>query len=273
MLILKESFEKLLMKVPYLLSYKHPVDHFKLRKQYDEYKHAKEGRLKRKANSIYFYRALVQDGSFDYKNKKRDKFLRALIDTLTLELRQDLVFLKETVRYDLERVLVSIEKHISRYGKRGITKRLNLWEEKIKRHQNFYKSLLKKEDQEISLKVLDKRLKGRYILKDFVVEKMNEVYNFWKNEREIYRALFVLETILYNEVGSYDGKYGLERKDVAQVVLNRFYDSKYNRLDESNLLWKKLKKSGLAKKDQSKWLNVMLKKESFLLLTFLLRKT
>jgi hypothetical protein len=81
-------------------------------------------------------------------------------------------------------------------------------------------------------------------------------------QTELMRAIYVMETILFNEVGPVDSDAGLERSDVIQIVLNRLKDSTYSRLYTSQDLFKNLgmKKS---KTDEYKWLNTLFRQAEF----------
>ena len=83
-----QNFESFLEKVFFLLSYRFPVDHFDLRKSYDQYKDRKDIQGKQKANDIYFLRFIVEDGAQDPDHTSSDRFLRANLNTLALNLRK-----------------------------------------------------------------------------------------------------------------------------------------------------------------------------------------
>ena len=50
------------------------------------------------------------------------------------------------------------------------------------------------------------------------------------------QAIYVMETILYNEVGTADAPDALERRDVAQVINNRYENNKYNTLSKTDAI-------------------------------------
>ena len=104
---------------------------------------------------------------------------------------------------------------------------------------------------------------AKYQLMKFNFEKQREVYNFWLEQSELNRALFVLETILFNEVGGLDGRDALERKDVAQVVINRTQLPFYRTIEKKEKIYPYLESIGKKRLTQSKWLNVMFKEGEF----------
>jgi len=75
------------------------------------------------------------------------------------------------------------------------------------------------------------------------------------------QALYAIETILYSEVGRMDAPDALERKDVAQVVINRYDHPSYNSIGERDSISKFLSSS--IKSKENKWLNVLFKEGEF----------
>src|SRR5690606_9557374 len=69
-------------------------------------------------------------------------------------------------------------------------------------------------------------------------------------------------TILFNEVGRVDGEDGLERRDVAQVVLNRVNDDFYSSLSKKQELYSELKLDS-DKIEKEKWLNALFRVGEF----------
>ncbi len=258
----------------FLMSYRHPVDHFDLRLSYDNYKDALDDTNKRRSNEIYFYRKIVQDGAQDPDGKRSDRFMKSVWDTVVLKLQKPLEVLDENTRYDVEWALSALDIHLGR-GKSQILRRLGEWSERTGRTIDFYESLnsdkVKVHDHfESASELLSNREKARYILKDFVLRKEKEAYAFWARRPAILQALFTLETILFNEVGGLDGRDALERRDVAQVVINRHSLAEYNRITSREPLYTylmeddetKVKEKGAPITDNT-WLNVMLKEGEF----------
>ena len=250
----------------FLVSYRFPVDHFELRITYDKYKKSNDIEGKRKSNEVYFYRKIVQDGAQNLNHKKSDRFLRATLDTIYLNLNRKSDFIEENTRYDLDAALSSIRWHLKSGPKRKV-KRMGEWKARVDRAIEFYSMLrdgkINEEGHSFSTNnLLEKRSKARYILKDHVLKKEADAYKYWMNQPRILQAIYVIDTILFNEVGGIDGRDMLERKDVAQVVINRFRDPVYNSIDSDESLYSHL---GLKDKviKKNPWLNVMLKEGEF----------
>jgi len=263
----KSEFSSLIKEIPFLLSFNFPLDHFALRLNYDTYKSRTDIEGKMMANDIYFYRKVVQDGAQDPNHKRSDRFLRATIDTVYLKMNEPSFFISEELRYDFSSVLEGIKRQL-KLGSRHQKKRLNEWLHRNKRSLKFYSQISetkKAGSKEIQLgdSVAEKRAKARYILKDYVLQKEAKSYEFWAKQPKLMRSLFSLETILFNEVGGIDGRDALERRDVAQVVINRLNLKKYNNIVEKESLYSYLEKLKIENRDQYKWLNVMLKEGEF----------
>jgi hypothetical protein len=264
----KSNFSKLIKEIPFLLSFNFPLDHFSLRLSYDTYKAREDIEGKRKANHIYFYRKVVQDGAQDPGNKRSDRFLRANIDTVFIKMNEPSFFISEELRYDFTSVLEGIKRQLSLEVSHQ-KKRLNEWYQRNKRSLDFYtkvtesKNANANEDIRYGSKIVEERARARYILKDYVLKQEAKVYQFWTKQSEFMRSLFTLETILFNEVGGLDGRDALERKDVAQVVINRLNIKKYNSIESKESLYPYLEKLGIKNLDKYKWLNVMLKEGQF----------
>lgn len=268
MIALKDAYKSVVEKIPFLLSYKFPVDHFELRENYDDVKHSSEAKDIQRKNEIYFFRKIVQDGAQNPNTGGSDSFMRAVLDTLALELERVPEVLPEELRHDLSWAIDAIDGHLARYGREKIIGRLTEWEDRSKREIEFYIAL--KNDRvrsgnhfETSLEILSRKEKARYLLKEYVLKKQKEVYDFWTKQSPLNRALFVLETILFNEVGRFDGSLALERRDVAQVVINRTLLSHYNQLSEADSLFKYLSEHHRKHQADYPWLNVMLKEGEF----------
>ena len=268
MIALKDAYNELTASIPFLLSYKFPVDHFQLRENYDDVKFSKDVKEVQRKNEVYFFRKIVQDGAQNPDNSGSDSFMRAAFDTLAIELQNPPDVLTENLRHDLEWIIRAADNHISRYGKEKLGKRLKEWEERTKRELSFYIDLkndrVKAGDHfETSMEILTRKEKARYLLKDYVLSKQKEVYEFWAAQSPLNRALFSLETILFNEVGRFDGSDALERIDVAQVVLNRVQTPHYNSFLERDSLYSYLSQHFKKHQEEYPWLNVMLKEGEF----------
>ncbi len=264
----KEDFLAFLKKVPFLTSYRYPVDHFELRENYDEVKNSENTQEKKRANEVYFYRKIVQDGAQNPNRSHSDRFLRAMLDTLTLGLKENPDFIPEDTRYDLNSAFYGLRKQLKRRP-RGQVKRFQEWEDRVSRMLDYYDSLKRNKVKvgghfETGDQIIQTQAKARAELKDFVFKKHQATYNYWSQKEEIYRALYVLTTILFNEVGSIDAPYALERMDVAQVVLNRVNNPKYNFIPESDFLYDYLRPQGhKGPLKKYPWLNALFKEGEF----------
>lgn len=262
----KNEFKDLLEKIPFLLSYRHPIDHFDLRLTYDKYKNRDTVKTTQKANEVNFYRKIVQDGAQNPNNSRSDTFLRTAIDTLTIELSKEWDIIPENIRYDLNFVLGAIIFHLEK-GAKYLKPRMEEWSGRTQRMIDYYRSL-KKNKVKINGKIISvaklikEKDEARFNLKRFSLKKQAEAYRFWKKQPEHLRALFVIETILYNEVGALDGRDALERKDVAQVVINRLKMPEYNSILMTDSIFPYLSKSEMPIKTNP-WLNVLFKEGEF----------
>lgn len=254
-------------KIFFLKSFKAPVDHFTLRKIYDENKSSTEVAAKKKANETYFLRMLVQDGAQDKDLKRSDKFLRAMIDTLIQQSidKTDEILL-EDYRYDLESFFTMVDTQVER----GVSQQLlrfDEWRDRTVRALEYYTALVADKVRvgdhfETAEQISQGRVQARYALRDFNFEKQVEVYKFWSKQTELVQALFAIETILYNEVGSLDKKEGVERRDITQIVLNRRVHDTYSKLTEKDGLFSYLKMSQ-EQINKYPWLNLLFKEGEF----------
>lgn len=257
----KKQFQLFLYRVPFLLSYNFPVNHFDLRKNYDYNKYKSDYEAKQRANEIFFYRKIVEDGSRNSSHKRSDLFLRAAIDTVYLNLDKKADFISEDLRYDVFYVLNKIGGVLGRGKKRQIS-RMKEWKDRLKRQYDFYHDLIhcKKCDGE---NIAKSKAKAFSNLKDFVLKKQSKVYQFWSKRSEIMQAIYSIETILFNEVGRIDGRDALERRDIVQVVINRSKIPYYSHLGQADNLYNYLVDSIKKNSHKYKWLNVLFKEGEF----------
>ncbi len=270
---LLKKYEALIKKVPFLSNYAYPVDHLKNRKVHDQFREKEDDSSVKISNYTFLYRKLLEDGAYNKDHTGSDVYLRTTIDTLYYELKEHDFYLTEDARYDLDFVLNKIESELDR-GKSKILERLTEWEERITRTRDFYSSLTLPENQiEIRIgkkkstpnkELIKEHNRATDLLKDFVYKKQAEVYKFWLNQAIINRAVFVLETILMNEVGGVDGDDALERMDVARVVMNRLDKPKYLSIGKKEFLHSYLKEvtSEFHIQNQT-WLNALFKQGEF----------
>lgn len=262
----KTRFLKFLHKVPFLTSYRYPVDHFELRENYDEVKNNQSDKSRSRANEVYFYRKIVQDGAQNPNRSHSDTFLRSMLDTISLSMKEHPEFIPENLRYDLDSAFFGLEKQLRR-GPKGQLVRFEEWEDRTQRMLDYYISLRKNKVRrgtsfETGDHLLEVQAQARKNLKEFVYKKSAEVYKYWADKEEIYQALYAIVTILFNEVGSIDAPHKLERRDVTQVVINRLNNPKYNFIPETDAIYEFLgKKKGPIK--EHPWLNVLFKEGEF----------
>lgn len=270
---LSKAYESFIGKVSFLSNYRYPVDHLKNRKVFDEFREKEDAESVKIANYTFLYRKLLEDGAYNPDRTGSDIYLRTTIDTLHFELKRHDFYLTENARYDLEFVLGKVETELKR-GKKKIVERLEEWSERTERALNFYRSLTLSDHQQPIVVDGRKTTKNRELikehnkaaeaLKEFVYAKQSEVYKYWLNQPELIRAIFVLETILMNEVGGVDGDDALERMDVARVVMNRLDKPKYLSIGKKEFIYPYLKKevSDHHLKGET-WLNALFKQGEF----------
>ena len=259
----KEYKKVLTSKISFLTNYSFPVDHLKNRKVYDEYREKEDENSVKIANYTFLYRKLLEDGAYNKDHTGSDIYLRTTIDTLFFELNEHDFYLTEDARFDLEFVLSKIESELGK-GKDRIVERLTEWSERTQRTYDFYKSLTLPENFSSNKELVKQHNHATDKLKKFVYEKQAEVYKYWLNQPELMKAIFVLETILINEVGGVDGDDALERMDVARVVSNRLDKPKYLRIGKKEFIYPYLR--DLISEDnikEEKWLNALFKQGEF----------
>ena len=267
---LMKEVENLKTQAPYLLSFKFPLDHLALRADYEKFKGISTKDARSKANAIYLYRRIVQDGSYDENLTRNDSVIRAGFDTLYLSLTKDKdrSLLTDNERSDFKFVLTNFQNLIE-LGKDTLASRYVEWADRAERSLTFYQDLadgkkIKTNDTATATDVaviLEERARSLYNLKEFVLKKEAASYEYWSKKSELFQYLYALETILYAEVGRIDAPDALERRDVAQVVINRFSNDYYSNMGAEDALNEYLSKD-LKTKDH-KWLNVLFKEGEF----------
>lgn len=270
---LLKSYEALIKKVSFLSNFQYPVDHLKNRKVHDSYREKVDTKSTQIANYTFLYRKLLEDGAYNKDRTGSDIYTRTTIDTLHFELAEHDFYLSEDARYDLEFVLSKIESELSK-GKDRIIERLSEWEDRTKRTRDFYQSLTLPENQVPAVAGDKNSTPNRQLilehniaanrLKEYVYKKQADVYKYWLKQPELPRAIFVLETILLNEVGGVDGEDALERMDVARVVMNRLDKPKYLVIGKKEFLNPYLQKVASVKEIKNeRWLNALFKQGEF----------
>lgn len=267
--LLKEM-EQLKKGLPFLLSFKFPINHLALRQEYEKFKSTPTKEARARANSIYLFRKIVQDGSFDKELTRNDAVIRSAFDTLYLSLSKDKnrIFLTDNERVDLNFIIKNFAKLLSSKPE-VLTERFLEWKARNDRSLTFYQDLVENKKIKISensqikdvTTLLEERAKSLYTLKDFVLTRESKAYEYWSKKSELLQSLYAIETILYSEVGRMDSPDALERRDVAQVVINRSVNPTYNLLSDKDSITKHLP-AGLNLSD-NKWLNVLFKEGEF----------
>lgn len=267
---LLKDIEEFKNQVPFLISFKFPVNHLSLRFEYEKFKNLKNKEARLRANSIYLFRKIVQDGSYDEDLNRNDAVVRSAFDTLYLSLNKEpkRSFLTDNERVDFQYVLKNFEKLLS-LNTDGLITRFIEWKNRNDRTIAFYEELASGSKIKLSVdsqlkdvtSLLEERARSLYTLKDFVLTREASTYEYWSRRSELMQSLFAIETILYSEVGRMDAPDALERYDVAQVVINRSTNSAYNLLTEKDSITKFLSPS--IKIKDNKWLNVLFKEGEF----------
>jgi len=245
-------------KLPFLLNYRFPVNHLLVRSNYDKLKDRDDSQIE--ANKSNLLRRVLQDGAQDPDHSRSDKYVRASIDTLDFELESDGDFISENTRYDLDDVLESLDIILAR-GKKIQIDRFVEWLDRTNTEIAFYSSLLAQRKK--TAEFLEKQSKSKYELEEFVADQYKSVYEWWVNQDELSQSLFVLDSIMVNEVGDLDGHDGLERRDVAAVVLNRKTESFYGKLNPHQKLALRLQDPEGKIADNSVLLNLLFREGEF----------
>jgi len=261
LLVLNKQFGLFMEQIYFLKSYNYPNNHLENRSNYEAVKDKLGDKNKTKANSIFFYRKLVEDGAFNPNHTRPDIYTRSTLDTIYFGLKHEKETLSENLRYDLEWVLKRVKVYLA-YGVKKQRSRIKEWRVRSEKKLTFYRELINTKNKAKAKKLALEKNEASSELKEFVYAKQAQTYKFWASQPKLWKALFALETIIYNEVGVIDGKDALERKDVAQIVMNRVSDNFYHTLSEEQILVRYLK---LANQDYSNeyWLNTLFRVGEF----------
>lgn len=260
---LRENWKKLIIDISFLTNYQFPVDHLKNRKTYDEFRDRNEPTSQQIANYAFLNRRILEDGAYNPDHTGSDSWLRTTLDTVQLELDRPMMVIEEDLRYDLVYVLARIDKELER-GKKDLIARLGEWEERTSEALQFYRDLLLPESREKSRQYIQERNQAALKLKEWVSTHQAKSWLWWREQSEPLKALYTLDTILYNEVGSVDSKSGLERMDVAQVVINRQHVAMYRTMDKTQEMWPILRSHLSEEKIQTEhWLNSLYRRGEF----------
>ena len=253
---LKKQYILFMDQMYFMQSYNFPNDYLKYRRSYEKFRFNEKFIDDKKANEIFFFRKIVEDGAFDPNKTRGDKFIRTALDTLYLNIQKEKDFISEDVRYDLDWLESKLARMTER-GKKVQLKRLNEWLGRTTNSFNFYQELISTKNAKKAKFLVEKENEAAVDLRAYVYKKQAETYEFWSKQSELNKALFSFETILVHEVGVIDGEHGLERENVSKVVLNRYNDDFYNQLEPDQPIVKYISKD--IDTEEEKWLNVLFK--------------
>lgn len=257
----KKQFDIFLDHMFFMKSYGFPNNYLRNRRDFEKHKFASGISNKKKANEIFFYRRLTEDGAYDPNKTRPDKFIRTTLDTLYLNIQNEKDFISENVRYDLDWIERRLEKFMAR-GKTVQLKRLREWKQRTQENYKFYQDIIQVKNEKKAKFIVQKENDAALKLKEFVYKKQAEVYEFWAKQPLLMKALFSMETILMHEVGVIDGSHGLERTSVGMVVLNRVNHPFYSKLEKSQSIYKYIDKDKVDV-DEENWLNTLFKVGEF----------
>lgn len=255
------QFKKLVEGVYFLKSFNFPVDHLQNRANYERLKFSEDKKEKRQSYSKYFRRRILEDGTTNHQGARSDIFLRTTIDTVFLALQKNYDIFPDDLRANIDWILIKLKSYLEQ-NRNQILNRIKNWKDKTIKAKKFYLNLLKnKKSKEIQGIIAEKNQSSQK-LKRFVYDQQARVYQYWTEKSEIMRKLYVLDTILFNEVGPLDADAGYERSDVIQVVLNRVVNKKYNYIPEKQGLYDYLAELKVKPKKYP-WLNTLFKEGEF----------
>ncbi len=250
---IRDFYIKFEQKFFYMHNFGYPVNHRENRRAYEL---AKAQDIQKRMNQTFFRRKIYEDGAPSSSVYKKDTFPRTIIDTIKREILKKQIFVSNSLQYDIEWLLTTLPK-ARRYGIIHYKNAFKSWEEKVSEMLRFYSGILNKNDKDRKFASL--KLQATEAIKKYVNSRLGKVYDYWTDQEEIYRSMFALETILFNEVGALDPS-GKERKEVVDVVLNRYHSDTYNKLDPKQDLVQYIETKNT---NSYKWLNVFLKEREF----------
>ena len=94
--LLYQRTEELLGQLSFIKPFGYPVDHFAMRREYDEYKSHTEIKGQKMKNDVLFKRRVFEDGAQNPNHTKSDRFFRALINTLGIEFKNQTAIISES---------------------------------------------------------------------------------------------------------------------------------------------------------------------------------
>lgn len=258
---LSNDFVEMINAIPFLLSFMFPVDYFELRRQYDSPDNRENKNLR---NKIFFIRKIVEDGAQEKGAGRNDKFLRSLLSTTYLRLKNQSNFMEDELYYDLDDLVDKLRRQIG-YGKKQLIERNQEWLDRTKNILDFYKDIIQnyeKHPAKLASYIKNQKL-ARRNLQNYVQTKQRQTFLYWMNRPELYRAIYSLETILMNEVGRLDVDGALERREISRVVEGRTQIDEYSIPAENSGLYTKIKSKIGKKYLKYPWLNTLFKEGEF----------
>lgn len=259
----KQTLQEFLRKAPFLMSFDYPSPIHELRLSNDLYKAQKNYK---KANEIYFFRKIIEDGTSDKSGNLADINARLTLNTVSFKLMKQETFLSEDLYFDLKFLFSFWTKVLEGGGEKQL-ERLQRWQSRLESRYFFYKNILNQkiiqDGKELDFQqFITQTNTARQDLEKFVNLKERDTYLYWAKQTELMQALFSIETILYNEVGALD-RDAVERKDITQIILNRSEMPYYWILAPEDHLYKELPHEDGRLIVGNKWLNILFKSSEF----------
>jgi len=252
MVKIKKSFEDILSRVFYLKNFHFPINHTYNRALFERFK--KEGKLK-DANMIFFKRKIYEEGA-PFRKHSSDRHVRMVLDNLSIRMSSFKFFLSERDRIDLmwlarmfnaDKRLIDVSSYQSYF---------KAWSKSLKNKVKKYEELLNVSGA--TKEYITKKFKERGFA-DFVYRKHSDVYSYLSKQKKQLRKLYVVDSILYNEVGSVDPN-NMFKEDILNVIFSRVNSPKFNVLGEDAMIRPFFKKND---KTNYPWLNILFNKGEF----------
>lgn len=254
---LKKLFKKIEQDFFYLFNFNYPNNHLANRARHARYSQAKKMEIARRKDALFVKRKILEDGALPKNSKSNDKFLRTALDHIKLRMIKVDRFITDDLRVDLEWVFLKMRKNIRR-GYQYQVDKISNWLKREQKRLKFYKSIIQADQKELAA-LVSKKNNATQKLKEFVYSRQAEVYRFWTKQSLELRKIFVIENILYNEVGYLDA-LGVERQEILEIIHRRTKTPPYERLTKFQMISDKL--SGIDT-NQFKWLNTYFRRGEF----------
>jgi hypothetical protein len=254
---LKSTYHLITKKIFYLLNFNYPNNHLGNRVRYENYKTARNISSALKADAMFVRRKILEDGAMDPMSKSNDRYLRTALDNIKLRLDQTTDFIEDDLRVDLEWAMEKLKKNVNK----GLNYQLNKlaeWEKREKLRFEFYNKVFHSSDKSLA-KLVSEKNNASESLQSFIYKKQADTYKYWMKEDERLRKIFIMENILYNEVGNLD-PLKVERKEILRIIYKRTTTPPYNLLLPHQKISKYLNN---IQTDKYKWLNTFLRRGEF----------